>query len=232
MDANKINDLINQFHNNEAEVEIPPWALLLFETLKELAKQIEAINGLSIKVKILEDSKAVHDRVTDELQNQNELLKNKVKELSVRVDDQEQRSRNLCLLFHGVEEYDNENTDDIIIKTVKDELGLEMAVSDIQRSHRLGPKRHQRQIRAARASPRAIIIRFTDYRKRRAVFQTKKKLKGKPISISENLTKCRYELLKAATAKYGRGKVWSSDGLVTTKIGNEYVVFRCLADLE
>ena len=186
---------------------------------------------LANRINVLEATSAVHDRVTDELKSQNGTLKEKVKELEYRVDDQEQRSRNSCLLFHGIVEVAEENTDDLVIDTVKDELGIEMSLDEIQRSHRLGAKRKLRRTRAVPETRRAIIIRFTDYRKRREIFLSKTKLKGKAVSISENLTQPRYQLLKAAITKYGRGNVWTSDGRVTTKVGNNYVVINRLEDL-
>ena len=50
--------------------------------------------------------------------------------------------------------------------------------------------------------------------------------------ISENLTKTRYELLKAAIIKFDKGNVWSSDGRITTKINNSYVVINTVSELE
>ena len=49
--------------------------------------------------------------------------------------------------------------------------------------------------------------------------------------ITEILTKNRYELFKAASAKYGKGKVWSTVGRITTKINDNYVVIKSLNDL-
>ena len=63
------------------------------------------------------------------------------------------------------------------------------------------------------------------------MFHVKNKLKGKPIYISENLTKTRHELLKAAIIKFDKVNVWSCDGRITTKINNSYVVINNLSEL-
>ena len=59
--------------------------------------------------------------------------------LKARLDDHEQRGRNMCLLVHGVEETDDENTDNVVINIIKCNLEIELLKDDIVRSHRLGP---------------------------------------------------------------------------------------------
>ena len=60
------------------------------------------------------------------------------------MDDLEQYSRQNCLVLHGVNESNNENTNEIIIShyNFSEELGVEIKEDDLDRSHRLGkPKR-------------------------------------------------------------------------------------------
>ena len=79
---------------------------------------------------------------------------------------------------------------------------------------------------------RPIIVRFSNYRTRQNVFSEKRKLKGKSTSISENLTKKRYELYKSAMNKFGKGKVWSSDGRIMTKVNDRYLIISSVKDLD
>ena len=65
-----------------------------------------------------------------------EKLENENKALSESVDDLEQYSLRNCLL-HGVKETDDENTDDIIIKTICEEMGVEVREEDLDRTHRI-----------------------------------------------------------------------------------------------
>ena len=60
----------------------------------------------------------------------------------------EQRSRNQCLLIHGVDETADENTDEAAIEVFNEKLGFNLNLDDIQRSHRLGPKRNARESRS------------------------------------------------------------------------------------
>ena len=229
MDVEKTNDLFMQLN---ACNDCPPWAVLLFSLLKEIMIEVKSIVALNSRVTELESSYvAINERVTTELQLENQRLHNRISELNDRVDDQEQRSRNGCLLIHGVEEGDEHDTDTLALNVINNDLGVQINLDDIQRSHRVGPKKVKPMTRASKAYPRPIIVRFLSWRKRNEVFRAKRKLKGSKVAVTENLTRSRYELLKAATAKIGRGNVWSSDGRVTTKIGNVYHVITCHDDI-
>ena len=95
--------------------------------------------------------------------------------MSSEIDEQEQRSRNACLLIHGVNEDDGEETDTIVMDIINRELSIDMHLNGIQRSRRLGPRKTQRNTRAAKVKPRPIIVRFTDYLKRYEIFHSKRK---------------------------------------------------------
>jgi hypothetical protein len=210
---------------------IPQWARVLIKSMKGLLTVIKNYDELSLRVEILESNKAVCENSSTLLTQENIRLNELIQKLEVRIDDHEQRSRNACLLIHGVEESGEENTDDVALKIMNNELGFKFEKYHIQRSHRLGVKKQARNTRSNKVNPRPIIIKFTNYCDRRAVFVSKKKLKGQPISISENLTKTRYVLLKAATLKLGKGKVWSNDGRIMTKMNDRYINISSIEDL-
>ena len=226
-----INALITNL-NSVDDSNIPPWALLLIESMKGLFTIFKSYNKLSQRVEKLESLNSVCENNTTLLHQENKRLNDLVINLETKVDDQEQSSRSACLLIHGMEERDKEDTDDIALDIFNNELGLDIGKDHIQRSHRLGPKRIGRNTRTTKATPRPIILRFTSYRQRSLVFRSKKLLKGKPVSITENLTQTRYHLLNAAKAKLGRGNVWSSDGRIMTKIDDRYLVIHTSEDLD
>ena len=58
-------------------------------------------------------------------------LKEKFFQFDKTLDRQEQYSRRNCLLVHGVEEKNNEDTDQEIINIVKNDLGEEITIHDI-----------------------------------------------------------------------------------------------------
>ena len=124
----------------------------------------------------------------------------------------------------SIDENERENTDNLVLGTIYKELNMKMG--NIHRTHRVGQRNNSRPTRNNQVRPRPIIFRFSDFRARQSVFQNKKKLKGKGISISENLTKKPYTLYQLAISKSGRGNVWTIEGRVKTKINNKIVVLN------
>ena len=61
------------------------------------------------------------------------------KDLEEQIDNIEQYSRRPCLVFMGIEEEREENTDKIILEFCRDDLGITLFESQLDRSHRLGP---------------------------------------------------------------------------------------------
>ena len=170
----------------------------------------------------------VRGQIINKLQEDNVNLRNELLSLRQATDDNEQKSRSQCLLVHGIEETNEEDTDQICIDTITDIVGVELFLDDIQRSHRTGPKKFQT---TRRTKPRPIILRFSNMRKRMEVFRNKKKLKGMGITITESLTKIRYALLQKAKEKYGNS-VWTSEGRIFTKIEDKIVLITSEASLD
>ena len=135
-------------------------------------------------------------------------------------DDLEQYSRRNCLVLHGVNESNEENTNEIIIKTFSEELGVEIKEDDLDRSHWLGkPKRKDNKTRA-------IIVKFTRYAVRKEIFMNKSKLEGKLLLITESLTSSRMPLLSDAQRKYGVRNVWTSTGRIMVKENDKIFLYK------
>ena len=62
------------------------------------------------------------------------------KSLTSGVDELEQYSRRNCLLLHDVQENENENIDDIVLKTMSEELDIEIEKNDQDTTHRTGSR--------------------------------------------------------------------------------------------
>ena len=76
-------------------------------------------------------------------------------------------------------------TDREIINIVKNDLGEEITIHDIDRAHRLGKRKIDNNVLPP------IIVKFTRYNFHNRIFKTKKKLKEKTVSTAEGLTKRR-----------------------------------------
>ncbi|PSN42454.1 hypothetical protein C0J52_18914 [Blattella germanica] len=128
--------------------------------------------------------------------------------LSEKHDDLEQYGRRMCLRVFGIPEERNEDTDMIAIDVAK-RINVDLSIQDIDRSHRIGK---------INAGP--VIIKFISYRKRSEVFRSKKLLKGSGITVREDLTKRRHSLLKMAITNFGLQNVWTVDGNIIVKDGD------------
>ena len=135
--------------------------------------------------------------------------------LSEKQDDLEQYGRRMCLRVFGIPEERNEDTDRIAIDVEK-RINVDLSIQDIDRSHRIGK---------INAGP--VIIKFISYRKLSEVFRSKKLLKGSGITVREDLTKRRHGLLKMAITKFGLQNVWTVDGNIIVKDGdNKRIITR------
>ena len=218
----------------------------LLETVKEIQKQIlslinttnevkerqikgeshldklnESLNFLSGKIDDYEKERKEKNELIKTMEGRIDTLSGKIDSLNLRLDEQCQYSRRNCLLLHGIKETNKENTDEIAINTLNENIGTNLAATDIDRSHRLGKKKDPG------SKPRPIIIKFLRYNDRRKVFKDKKKLKGTRISITESLTETRMKYLTEAREEHGFANVWTSDGRILYKdiTGNINVYF-------
>ena len=76
----------------------------------------------------------------DSLLERREDLDEKLTGIMEKLDGIEQYSRRICLLFTGIVEKDDENTDLLILDTCRESVGIELSLQDIDRSHRTGMK--------------------------------------------------------------------------------------------
>lgn len=230
MNVESMDVLLCNLNSNESAESIPPWAKCIMDGMKEIISQLKGMSHKLELINTLQTEVANCKNTISELSIENERLNNQLLQITARVDDSEQRNRNYCLIAHGIKEDDSESTDDKVVELIQS-IGVDITVDEIQRSHRLGPLRGNTRLRSSRQRPRPIIFRFVSFRKRQDVFRNKKKLKGKPVSITESLTKVRYDLYKEAVVKLGKGKVWTQEGRIMTKSGNEYIVINNYNDI-
>ena len=94
------------------------------EAMKVIINELKVVTELTIKIRELESFKAISETVNHHIQEENTRLNNLISKLEAKVDDQEQKSRNSCLLFHGLPENEGENTNSIVLQTMKEQLKL------------------------------------------------------------------------------------------------------------
>ena len=97
------------------------------------------------------------------------------------MEKQEQYSRRNCLLLLGNLEKKQENTDKLCLQAINEPLDLAISYKDIDRTH------HKENPRNVDRKPRNIIIKLVRCNHRKKIFDSKKKLKGKKIAVTESL---------------------------------------------
>ena len=147
-------------------IEPPRCASILYDCLKNLELKVNEIYELSSSTKdaqikdakqmedVSESIKFINEKFeeyeADQKQKEKEIAESKEDLTSLRekffqvdkmLDCQEQYSRKNCPLVHGVEEENKEDTDQEIINIVKNDLGEEITIHDIDRTHHLGKRK-------------------------------------------------------------------------------------------
>ena len=106
---------------------------------------------------------------------------NKRVNLGQQIDKQGQYTSQNCVLVQVLEENKTENADYSVISTISENLKMVILEEDINRYHRGGT------FGQAKANQRSVTVKISGYNVCHDVFANKQKLKGKEISISENL---------------------------------------------
>lgn len=146
--------------------------------------------------------------------------------LTEKVDALEQYSRRNNVRIFGIPEDvgGKENLEDKVISLCTDKLGVRIAPEKIDRCHRLGSVKP--------GAPRAVIVKFVSYKDRCVLFNNKKLFKGTRVVVSEDLTRSKHVLFKAAKLKIGKNKVWTYDGMIYAKINNIKCSIKSMSDLD
>ena len=106
--------------------------------------------------------KLQHDKDINELQQENEYLREKMRDL-------EERSRRNNLRVDGLKEIDNEiweKSEEILQQIIRDVLELEAI--NIERAHRVGNKSNERN------APRTTVSKFSNYKNKQGILSVQK----------------------------------------------------------
>ena len=180
---------------------------------KQLDSLSDALELLSAKFDELEKDHEKKNKKISEVEKKVNSLESK---LGDSVDELEQYSRRNCLLLHGVRELEGENKNDIIMKTMKEEIDIDIRQQDLDQKHRFGNTKVCKE-----GKSRPIIIKFSRYYVHSAVDKKKKK-----VLITERLTAKRVGLLQEAQGKYRLRNIWTTDGRNLYKENNRIFLYK------
>ena len=98
-------------------------------------------------------------------------------------------------------------------------MHVDLTPSDLDRTHCIGRRK------APSNKLRAVVVKFVSYNTKKRIFLNKKRLKGTQVSITESLTAKRIGILKEAREKHQFRNVWTADGKILYKDGNDNKVY-------
>ena len=148
---------------------------------KQLVDLAGSVKFMTSKFDELEKDRKEKENIINNLKGELSYLSEKLGKMEESIDSQQQYSRRNCLLLHGIEETKGEDTDNIVLEVLNNDMDLNISKTDLDRSHKIGNPKSKKK-------SRPIIVKFVRYNDRRDVFMKKKCLKGKGKLITENLT--------------------------------------------
>lgn len=146
--------------------------------------------------------------------------------LALQIDNMEMRSRKKMLLVHGVPESKKEDTAETLRKLFSENLNIpDFNLQSITRCNRMGRSQPEKS--------RSIVVKFSSVTIRDKIWFAKTGFKGTGVTVSEFLTKSRYNIFVAARQQFGTTKCWTKNGrIVVLKSDGSKHHIDSVSDLE
>ena len=127
---------------------------------KQLEDLSHSVKVMSLKFNEYEKESLEREARIVKLKNKVVPLSTKAEKLEYTTEKMEQYSRRNSILIHGLPEVKGEDTDSLVIETVKEKIGLDMLSADIDIIYWLGaPPKQSGKVRP-------VIIKFVRYNDR------------------------------------------------------------------
>ena len=162
-----------------------------------------------------------------ELKGQVRRQEQKTKKVVSDQNDLEQYNRRWNIRVYNMPEQEGETSEDCTKKCCRlftELIGVSTTEEDLEAAHRTGPLSNRK---------RPIIVRFQSKKLRDKVLGSRKKLKGKKMSVDEDLTSANYKLARDIFKHSSTIASWSSNGKIIAKLKNGKTVrvpFGCDID--
>jgi hypothetical protein len=166
---------------------------LVSEVLSNAKKNVEKVKTLE------EENKDLRQEVFD--------LKKSQKELKIDINRGAQHSRKDNCRIWKLEEKVNEDTREVVISMIRSLLRVDINREDISACHRLPPGRKKDE-------PKPILVKWRNRCIKELVMKSRKLLKGKRITISDDITRDNMALMDRAKKSGTFESVWFFNGKV------------------
>jgi hypothetical protein len=196
------------------------------------------IFNLNKKIEALERQNKSLETTNVQLNERICSLNTKIETLATTVDELDQYSRGSNLMVHGIPLMPTtggreDNLTQHVVQLLNTNLGTTISDIDISVAHRIGrpPGNNTSSSGAGSQSsstqmsrPPPVIIQFSNKRVRNTILGQRKRLKGKPMTITEQLTARRASLLKKCTELVTSKRLesaWSHEGRILVRSLNQ-----------
>lgn len=163
----------------------------LLKQIQDLAKKVATQESLDELKQIINEQ----NKTISTLQDKVIALESEVATLRKKSESSEQYSRRNCLRIGGVPSSPNETADDCVklVANLLQQADLSIPEAVLDRAHRVGI--------AKGTKPRQIIVKFSTWRHRSALYRARKEIRQKlGYTIQPDLTKTRLDLLNQVKA--------------------------------
>lgn len=127
--------------------------------------------------------------------------------LKAQLDSFEQKNKLNSVRFCGLNVKKNDNIPEQVVSFIKNSLKIQCCVKDLDFAFVI------ENGKGTEARP-TVLTRFLSNIMKTQVITNKKLLKGTGVSVYEDLTRSRYQLLDAAKQKHGANSAWSAGGKI------------------
>ena len=104
----------------------------------------ETMYFISDKFDELEKDRRKKDEIVNNLSKNPSEMAKRIDKFENSVDWKERNSRRNCLSVHEIEEKNDENTNDLVLKAINEKLDVDITKNEIDRSHKSASKRMDR----------------------------------------------------------------------------------------
>lgn len=179
----------------------------IISTFKEvLSREIEEMITKQVTEKVTQECAQLNKGVT-KMGTEVRDLKADNSKLYAILDDQEQNARSQNVRIFGVETSDGEDTRKIVLDLLNKKMKCGIKDSEIKKCFRVPAKNPSDK-------PPAILVQFFNDTSRTAVLVNRKQNPVTGVSVKEDLTKRRLDLLHRAVSKYTLKNAWTLRGNV------------------
>lgn len=179
-----------------------------------LQEYVEKLNHVTGGMQIVLDNMK---KDNEKLKKENNTLTEKVTQLSQEnkhngflINSLDQYSRRSSVRIYGADDRNKEEnphqTTERLVQLFKEKLDLRICERDIDISHRIG--------KFTEAGNRPIICKFVSRIVKSEVVKARRKLKGTPVVIKEDLTVKNAKLLQNVTERQNVKSAWSDEGRI------------------